>query len=79
MSAADVAHALGPRPSVELRGSRLTMTVDNHVRGEFPQLGFELAVIDDSGVPRTVDIGPFGPGTPTSTARLPTCMQGCQL
>jgi putative ABC transport system permease protein len=79
MSAADVARALGPRTSVQLRGSRLTMTVDNQVRGEFPQLGFELAVIDDSGVPRTVDIGPFDPGTSTATARLPTCVTGCRL
>jgi putative ABC transport system permease protein len=79
MSVAEVAHALGPRPSVVLRGSRLTVTVDNHVRGEFPQLGFELAVIDDSGVPRTVDIGPFDPGTSTSSARLPSCVKGCQL
>jgi putative ABC transport system permease protein len=78
-SAADVARALGPRPSVELRGSRLTLTVDNHVRGEFQQLGFELALIDDTGVPRTVDIGPFDPGRSTSTARLPTCVTGCHL
>jgi hypothetical protein len=78
-SAADVASALGPRPSVELRGSRLTVTVDNQVRGEFPQLGFELALIDDTGVPRTVDVGPFDQGRSTSTARLPACVTGCHL
>jgi putative ABC transport system permease protein len=78
-SAADVARALGPRPSVELRGSRLTMTVDNQVHGEFGRLGLELLVIDDSGVPRAVDIGPYAPGTSTSTVRLPTCVTGCRL
>jgi putative ABC transport system permease protein len=79
MTAADVARALGPRPSVVLRGARLTMSVDNHVRGEFHNLGLELTVIDDNGLPRLVDIGPFAPGTSTSSVRLPACVKGCQL
>jgi putative ABC transport system permease protein len=79
MTAADVARALGPRPSVVLRGARLTMSVDNHVRGEFHNLGLELTVIDDNGLPRLVDIGPFAPGASTSSVRLPACVKGCQL
>ncbi len=79
MTAADVARALGPRPSVVLRGSRLTMSVDNHVRGEFHDLGLELTVIDDNGLPRLVDVGPFAPGASTSSVRLPACVKGCQL
>jgi putative ABC transport system permease protein len=78
-SAADVARALGPRPSVVLRGTRLTITVDNHVRGDFAELGLELAVIDDKGVLRTVDVGPYATGTSTSTVRLHMCARGCHL
>jgi hypothetical protein len=79
MSATDVARALGPRRSVVLRGLRLTLTVDNHVNGDFARLGLELAILDDNGVPRAVDLGPFAPGTSTSTVRLPTCVTGCHL
>jgi putative ABC transport system permease protein len=80
MSAAQVAHALGPqRPSVVLKGSEVTVGVDNHVRGDFRQLGLSLAILDDEGAAREISVGPYRQGRSTATARLPACEHGCQL
>ncbi len=80
LSAAQVAHLLGPqRPSVVLKGSRVTIGVDNQVRGEFRQLGLSLAILDDEGAAREISVGPYRRGSSTATARLPACEQGCQL
>ena len=77
-SAAQVARALGPQgPPVVLKGSRLTIAVDNRVRGDFHQLGLSLAILDDQGAAREVDVGPYRDGRSTATARLPACRQGC--
>ena len=70
----------GPqRPSVVLKGSQVAVTVDNHVRGDFRQLGLSLAILDDEGNAREVSVGPSPQGRSTATARLPACQQGCQL
>ncbi len=80
MSAAQVADALGPqRPSVILKGSEVTVAVDNHVRGEFRRLGLSLDVLDDQGAEREVSVGPYRLGRTTATTRLPACEQGCLL
>ncbi len=80
LSAAQVAHALGPqRPSVTLTGSEVAVRVDNHVRGDFRQLGLSLAILDDDGVAREISVGPYPRGASTATARLPACRHGCQL
>jgi hypothetical protein len=77
-SAAQVARELGPQgPPVVLKGSRLTIAVDNRVRGEFHQLGLSLAILDDQGAEREVDVGPYREGRSSATARLPACRQGC--
>ncbi len=80
VSAAAIARELGPRrPSVVLRGSRVSITVDNRVRGDYPRLGLSLALLDDTGAPREVAVGPYRSGRSTATARLPGCSQGCRL
>ncbi len=79
-SPADVARLLGPqRPSVVLRGTHLTTSVDNHVRGDFDDLGFAFTVLDGNGNVRDIQVGPFPPGRSTVTNRLPGCRQGCLL
>jgi putative ABC transport system permease protein len=80
-SAASVAKALAPqRPSVMLRGSRVSITVDNHVQGgDFRRLGLSLALLDDNGTAREIAVGPYPAGRSTATARLPDCTTGCQL
>ena len=71
---------LGPqRPSVVLKGSQVTIAVDNQVQGDFRQLGLSLAILDDQGAAREVNVGPYPPGRSTATARLPACQQGCLL
>ncbi|MBO0847245.1 MAG: hypothetical protein J2P22_17735 [Nocardioides sp.] len=80
MSAADVARELGPRrPPIELEGSRLTMTVDSQVDGDYRELGASVLVLDDNGAQREIFVGPFPPGHSTATARLRACTDGCQL
>ncbi|MGI8522367.1 MAG: ABC transporter permease [Nocardioides sp.] len=66
-------------PSIELRGSRLGMTVDNRVRGDFAQLGVEVDYLDDQGNTTSAPVGPFRPGRSTQVNRLPHCRQGCTL
>jgi hypothetical protein len=79
-SAADVARQLGPRrPPTMLRGSTLTMTVDNRVSGDYDTLGIELKVLDDQGGLRNIDAGPFPHGTSTRTTKLVGCEAGCQV
>jgi len=80
MSASQVAQELGPQaPSVVLRGSRLTMTVDNQVDGDYRPLGIIVSLLDDNGALREIAVGPFRPGRSTSTTRLRDCAQACQL
>jgi hypothetical protein len=64
---------------VVLRGSHLTTTVDNRVRGDFDDLGFALSVLDDTGTVRDLAVGPFPPGRSTVTNRLSGCEKGCLL
>ena len=79
-SAAAVARAIGPRrPPVVLRGTTLSMTVDNRVHGDFRQLGVVMTLVDDNGDIRDVDAGPFRSGRGTRTTRLHACGTGCQL
>ena len=77
---AAIAKALGPgRPSVVLRGSRVSISVDNQVQGDFRRLGLSLAILDDTGGVREVAVGPYPPGRSTASARLSACSSGCQL
>ncbi len=80
-SAAAIAKAIGPqRPSVVLRGSRVSITLDNRVQGgDFRRLGLSLAVLDDTGTAREIAVGPYPAGRSTASARLPDCSTGCQL
>ncbi|HEY3527770.1 MAG TPA: ABC transporter permease [Nocardioides sp.] len=79
-SAADVAREIGPRrPPVMMRGSTLSMTIDNHVDGDYRQLGVIVTVLDDSGDLRNIPVGPFRQGRSTQTRKLPTCHTGCQV
>ena len=79
-SAAQIARELGPqRPSVVLKGSQVTIAVDNRVQGDFGRLGLSLGILDDQGAAREVSVGPYPPGRSTATARLPSCQQGCLL
>lgn len=79
-SAADVARAIGPRrPPILLRGSELTMTVDNRVDGDYDQLGVTMTVLDDNGDLKDLNVGPFDKGRSTSTKKLRTCATGCQV
>jgi hypothetical protein len=80
MSVSQVARALGPRaPAIDLKGSRLTMTVDNQVDGDYRRLGLTVTLLDDNGALRDVAVGPFAQGRSTATARLPDCTTGCEL
>lgn len=79
-TAADVARQLAPRrPPVMLRGSSLTMRVDNQVTGDYDSLGIEMKLLDDQGGLRNVDVGPFPRGTTTKTKKLAGCDDGCQV
>ena len=79
-SAADIAREIGPqRPPVILRGSELTMTVDDRVDGDYPLLGLSVTVLDDDGDLRDIDVGPFHKGRSTESAALHNCRTGCQV
>jgi hypothetical protein len=79
-SAAEVGRQIGPsRPLVQLRGSRLTMTVDNDVQGDYDSLGATLNLLDDGGALRQVQVGPFPDGRSTRTRQLRDCDTGCTL
>jgi hypothetical protein len=80
-SAADVARELGPRrPPIMLRGSTLSMTVDNHVQGEYDTFGMLITVLDDNGDLRDIDTGGFRQGRSTRTVNLHgRCEHGCQV
>ncbi len=78
--AADIAREIGPRrPPVVLRGSTLSLTVDNHVQGDYDSLGMLIAVLDDHGDLRNIDTGAFHEGRSTRTVKLTHCQQGCQV
>jgi hypothetical protein len=80
MSVQQVARALGPRaPAIRLDGSRLTMTVDNQVDGDYRRLGVTVTVLDDNGALREIAVGPFAQGRSTATARLRDCATDCEL
>ena len=76
-TAQTVAHQIGAGPSVVLSGRRLSLTVDNGVRGTYPTLGIVMSLLDDDGNPVDVTLGPFPRGTSTHGARLPGCARGC--
>jgi putative ABC transport system permease protein len=79
-SAADVARQIGPdRPPILFQGTSLSLTLDNQVHGEFPQLGVSLRVLDDAGSLRDVPVGPFPQGTSTQTRTITGCATHCQL
>jgi hypothetical protein len=79
-SAADIARAIGPRrPPVVLKGSTVSLTVDNHVQGDYPTLGVELMVLDDMTGLRNIDLGPFPQGTSTMTTHVRGCEAGCEV
>lgn len=78
LSAADVEHALAPRrPSVVLRGSRVALTIDDRVSGDYPTLAADLTILQPDGGQTDVGLGPFHPGVSTRTAHLPGCQAGC--
>jgi putative ABC transport system permease protein len=79
-SAAEIAKEIGPRRApIMLRGSTLSMTVDNEVDGDYAQLGLVVTVLDDSGDLRDIAVGPFPHGRSTRTTKLRTCQAGCQV
>ena len=79
-SVADVAKEIGPRrPPIMMRGSSLSMTVDNHVDGDYRRLGVSVLVLDDNGDLRSISVGPFGQGRSTKTEKLKACETGCQV
>jgi putative ABC transport system permease protein len=79
-SASQVARELGPRrPPIILQGRRLSVTVTNHVRGDYATLGPTLTLLDDEGNLRDLATGPFRHGRSTSTVTLRHCRTGCRL
>jgi hypothetical protein len=79
-TAADIARAIGPRRApVVMKGSTLSVTVDNSVHGDYARLGATVNVLDDQGAERAIAIGPFAPGKTTKTTKLRTCQAGCQI
>jgi putative ABC transport system permease protein len=79
-SAAEIGRELGPRRApVVLRGSSLTMTVDNDVHGDYPDLGATVNVLDDNGALRKIQVGPFPHGRSTRTRGLGACATGCTV
>jgi hypothetical protein len=75
-----VAREIGPRRApVVFHGSSLTMTVDNHVRGDYEDLGVSVSVLDDHGDLRDINLPPFALGRSTRTARLHACETSCQI
>lgn len=80
MSAADVQRILAPtRPSVTLTGSRLSMTVDNRVSGDYRTLAAEVSMTDENGEATSVFLGPMHPGVSTVSAHVDGCRSGCML
>ena len=79
-TAADIARLIGPRRApIMMKGSALAVTVDNSVRGAYPDFGGTVNVLDDNGAVRQLQIGPFPPGRSTKTTKLRTCRTGCQI
>jgi putative ABC transport system permease protein len=79
-SAADIARAIGPsRGPIMIRGSSLTLTVDNGVQGGYSSLGATVNVLDDDGGLRQIQVGPFPHGQSTKTRHLRSCATGCTL
>jgi hypothetical protein len=79
-SAADIGREIGPRrPPIVLRGSTLSLTVDNHVQGDYDRFGMLIEVLDENGELRDIDPGGFVAGRSTRTVELRHCEQGCQV
>jgi hypothetical protein len=79
-SVADVAQEIGPqRAPVVFHGSRLTMSVDNDVDGDYATLGASVTVLDDNGDLRNINVPPFPQGRSTKTAKLHACETRCQI
>ena len=79
-SASEVASEIGPsRAPILFHGSKLTLTVDNNVKGTYDQLGVTVTVLDDNGELKDINTGPFDPGRTTDTTRLRTCQTRCQV
>lgn len=78
MSAADVAKALAPkRPSVLLSGSRVALTIDDQVQGDYKGLSADLEILKPDGTQTDVILGPFRHGVTTASKPLPGCRPSC--
>jgi len=79
-SPARIARELGPRrPAIMIRGSVLSLTVDNQVEGDYHRLGIDVTVLDDHGDLRDLSVGPFRHGRSTRTITLRDCRVGCTV
>ncbi len=79
MSPSEISRLLSPStPPIVFTGHRLQLTVDNRVQSAH-QLLLSFTVAKANGLPGTVLVGPFGPGTSTRSAVLPACTQGCPV
>jgi hypothetical protein len=79
-SAADIARQIGPsRAPIVMRGKTLSVTLDNAVHGGYPTFGATVNVLDDAGLLRQVQIGPFARGTSTKVRKVPFCATGCTV
>lgn len=81
VSAATIARELSPqRAPVTLKGSAVSMTIDNHVTGHYKSLYVDLSILLPSTQTTDVFLGPFPSGaTTTTSAKLPGCVAGCVL
>lgn len=80
MSAAEVSTALSTRrPAVILTGSKVSLTIDNQVSGDYSTLGVDLTMSTSTGTQVDVLLGRFGRGVSTRTAVLHDCSTGCLL
>lgn len=78
MDVSQVARSLAPAlPSVVLRGSRVTLTVDNGVTGDYPTLWAELVMTDAHGAVSNLVLGPLRDGMSTVSGELAGCTPGC--
>lgn len=77
-SAEDVAREIGTkRPSVLLSGSRVALTMNDQVQGEFPTLTVDLTILRPDGTQTDVILGPFRHGESTASRPLPGCRPSC--
>jgi hypothetical protein len=77
-SASDIARELeSNRPSVNLVGSQVSLTVDNRVTGEFKAISATLHITEPDGTRTSVVVGPFPQGVSTASTPLPDCHDAC--